>query len=812
MLRIRPRKAMTVSRLRSLFLIASFAFFCVSAQGAKTAAAATTPAATETTPDAQTTPAAQSAPAATIADTLTQAIASEDFQRMALARLERLEKWQELSRRLTALEDDFDKLAAGVLRNPESVNSIELDRYLRELHFEADAIVDDIAVIVRGLEQDGSLLETTERAWQERTAFLERQAVPAEVLERTRLIRTKLQQVSVRVRVYRDKALLALNHAVSLQTRIGDARALIAARQAHLDAVRMTLERAPIWRLGDVAEQAGQVVAELSSIWQLQRHYFVNHGARLAGIFFCIFAVSGWLFTRRAGVSEQSAQCGFGRPFTAALLVALVSLGWLAPNPPRLFFEALFLLAPVPAAMVALRATNAPIALTLYGIACSTILFSLRGLLEASPVANRLIILLQAIVVAVPIAIDLRHGHLQQALRWVRPGTVRAAASIVIAVSVLAGVQAIFGFLPQASFMRSGLGSVLDSGVVFVTTGVLLYGAARALLATPLGQWFNSARTEDPALLTALRLTIGALTVFSILVVSMGSLGLIFAANTAVDSLMQATVEVGSLSIAFKSVALAIAIVVVTFVLTGIVGFILSREIVPRLPLRSGSGYAIVTFTRWAMIILGAVFALSALGIDMAKITLLAGALSVGIGFGLQNVVNNFVSGLILIVERPINIGDVIEWGGMSGTVTRIGIRSSTVRTGQGAEILVPNGDLVSKEVVNWTRSDRRRRYDVDVGVGLDSNPEEVMALLMAAAAEVREIMQNPPPRVVFKGVSDTAMTFTLLAWVSTVDIGMQAQNAVRVAMIKKLEGAGIAPFSSRPVDIQPAEDQAPKV
>ena len=330
---------------------------------------------------------------------------------------------------------------------------------------------------------------------------------------------------------------------------------------------------------------------------------------------------------------------------------------------------------------------------------------------------------------------------------------------------------------------------------------MLLYGAALAFLATPMAQWLNSARTADPSLLRVLRLTIGALTIGSMLGVSMGSLGLVLTANTAIDSLMEATFEVGSISIAFKSVVTAIAIVVVTFMLTGVVGFILSREILPRLPLRAGSGYAIVTFTRWAMLIGGAVLSLAALGIDMAKITLLAGALSVGIGFGLQNVVNNFVSGLILIIERPISIGDVIEWGGMSGTITRIGIRSSTVRTGQGAEILVPNGDLVSKEVVNWTRSDRQRRYDIDVGVALDSRPEEVMALLMAAAAEVPEIMQTPPPRVVFKGVTDTAMNFTLLAWVSTVDLGTQAQNAMRVAMVRKLEGAGIAPFSTRPVD-----------
>ena len=200
-----------------------------------------------------------------------------------------------------------------------------------------------------------------------------------------------------------------------------------------------------------------------------------------------------------------------------------------------------------------------------------------------------------------------------------------------------------------------------------------------------------------------------------------------------------------------------------------------------------------VTFTRWSMLIVGAALTLAALGIDMAKVTLLAGALSVGIGFGLQNVVNNFVSGLILIVERPVGVGDVIERGALSGTVTRIGIRSSIVRTGQGAEVIVPNADLVSKEVVNWTRSDPQRRYDIDISVATGPEPEQVMRVLLEAAGDVPEIMTDPAPRAMFKGFSGKSLDFTLLAWVPTVDAGPQAQNALRVAVLRKLAQAGIA-------------------
>ena len=111
----------------------------------------------------------------------------------------------------------------------------------------------------------------------------------------------------------------------------------------------------------------------------------------------------------------------------------------------------------------------------------------------------------------------------------------------------------------------------------------------------------------------------------------------------------------------------------------------------------------------------------------------------------------------------------------------------------------MPNADLVSKEVVNWTRSDRQRRYDIDVGVATGSEPEQVMRLLVEAAGDVPEIMTNPAPRAMFKGFSDSSLDFTLLAWVPTVDAGLQAQNALRVAVLRKLDEAGIAVPAARP-------------
>ena len=295
------------------------------------------------------------------------------------------------------------------------------------------------------------------------------------------------------------------------------------------------------------------------------------------------------------------------------------------------------------------------------------------------------------------------------------------------------------------------------------------------------------------ALLRVVRVVLTAIAIVGVAAITLGTLDLLPMVRSALESLMGATLEVGTVSIAAKAVATSLAVAIATFVLTGLTGFILDREIVPRLRLRPGAGYAMVTFTRWTIVIVGTVLTLAALGIDMAKVTLLASAVGVGIGFGLQNVVNNFVSGLILIVERPVGVGDLIEVGPLTGEVKRIGIRSSVVRTFQGAEVIVPNAELVSKEVVNWTRSDRQRRYDIDVGVAYGSEPEQVMRLLVEAAGEVPEIMKSPAPLAMFKGFGDSSLDFKLLAWVQTVDVGLQAQNELRVAILRKLAKAGIS-------------------
>jgi small-conductance mechanosensitive channel len=763
-------------------------------------------------------PASAPAPAASallnVADTVAQIAASTELQRAALARIEQVQPWHELAQRTTALQADFDRLELDRADRAELVELLGLEHRAWALEGSASAIVDKLASILRSLERDRSALETEAGLWQERRSFLREYQVPEAVLDRARGVEAGLQAAGDRVRKVRDSALLDLVNALTLQARTVEAGARIGARLEQVRAHRMELETASLWRLDRSPAQFGLVAVELGKAARTLREYLAEHGGRLAAAFFGLLGLSWWLFTRRPGQDLGPAQHAYGRPVAAATLVALMLSVWWAPAAPMAFYMLLLLLTPLPAAMLARRSFAAAIPLSLYGLAFATVLLALRNAVEASPIADRALLLLQTLSLGVPVAIDLQRGRLQQALVRFSPGTVRLVALIVIAASAATVLQVFIGFSGPTRSLRAGAGSVMGYGLVFGATALALYGLTLALLARPPLCWLHSARAADPALLRALRLALGVAALGGVAIVTLGNLRLTAATLSAVDSLLDSTVVVGAVSLPATAIAAAAGIALGTLVLSAVTEFVLDREVFPRLRLRPGAGYAIATFTRWVILIAGTLLALAALGIDTTKLTLVAGALSVGIGFGLQHVVNNFVSGLILIIERPVSVGDLVEIGPLIGEIKRIGMRSSSVRTTHGAEVIVPNSDLASKEVINWTRSDRQRRYNIDVGVAYGSDPVRVMRLLEEAAREVPEVMSEPAPMAMFQGFGDSSLDFRLLAWVSTIDLGPQAQTALRIAVLRKLEAAGIEiPFPQRDVHLvaPPAPATPPK-
>jgi small-conductance mechanosensitive channel len=211
---------------------------------------------------------------------------------------------------------------------------------------------------------------------------------------------------------------------------------------------------------------------------------------------------------------------------------------------------------------------------------------------------------------------------------------------------------------------------------------------------------------------------------------------------------------------------------------------------------------------------LGAVAGLGLLGVEFNKVSVLAGAFGVGIGFGLQSIVNNFVSGLILLFERPIHVGDIVEVGNLQGTVRRIGIRASVIHTNAGADIIVPNSQLITDKVTNWTFSDRLRRVDLAVGVNYGADPKKVIELLEQVARRHPDVLSDPGPHALFTNYGDSAINFELRVWPRQFNLAVQVKSDLATAVFDAVKATTDIsfPFPQREVRILPDPSAATRM
>ena len=246
---------------------------------------------------------------------------------------------------------------------------------------------------------------------------------------------------------------------------------------------------------------------------------------------------------------------------------------------------------------------------------------------------------------------------------------------------------------------------------------------------------------------------------------------------------LSAPLEFGSLQFSFAHILTFCITVWAAFLVSKFLRFVLEEDVYQRLQLARGLPYAISTVLHYAILLAGFFLAAAALGLDMTKFTILAGAFTVGVGFGLQNIINNFVSGLILLFERPVKVGDVIQVGDAAGVVQRIGIRAIVLRAGDGSELIVPNGNLISNRVTNWTFSDSQRLIEVPVAVAQAADPDHVIELLKSVAAANPLVTPNPPPQALVVNLGPGALSFELRAWTDRAENWMQIRSELAVAI-----------------------------
>jgi len=224
--------------------------------------------------------------------------------------------------------------------------------------------------------------------------------------------------------------------------------------------------------------------------------------------------------------------------------------------------------------------------------------------------------------------------------------------------------------------------------------------------------------------------------------------------------------NIGSNQFSLKSIASIAFLFVITFILARLVSQIIKRSILATLRLDRGLQEAITSIINYLLLTLGVIIVLQTAGINLSSITVVAGVLGIGLGFGLQNLASNFISGLVILFEQKIRVGDYVEINGLLGTVEKISIRSTIIRTNDDVFVIVPNLRFIENNTINWSYGGHRCRIFVPVGVAYGTDPLLLTEALLAAARSESRVLSNPPPEVWFDSFGESSLKFKLLVWV----------------------------------------------
>ena len=502
------------------------------------------------------------------------------------------------------------------------------------------------------------------------------------------------------------------------------------------------------------------------------------------------------------GVSTEAPRL-LDRPFSVALLVALIGTGQFVSSAPTAIAFVFYLLCMVPVLRLLAPLTEPGLRIVLYVLTTFYALCIVYLLIQLPSLFRRelyALLILAALISFAWLGRPSRIGSLLSRNRktrilliGIRAGLVLLAVSLVanvvgfVSLAQVLGLSALLGTFVAAAFFCAARVLTIIFSVILHTN----WARAMLELRTDVVERWGARLLGLAASLLWLRAMLLMLSIYE-------------AIMNALSDLFQRPIGFDRVHFTFGGALSVVLILLLGYSLANAFTFLLKKVVLPKLPLSRGLPYAVSTIAYYVLLLLVALAALSAAGVEMNKFTVLTGALGVGLGFGLQNIVNNFVSGLILLLERPIHVSDTVEVGGLVGVVRRIGARSSTILTFQGAEVIVPNSNLISNQVINWTLSSQWRRVDVPVGVAYGTDPERVIKLLVGVAESHPGVLLIRPPMAFFLGFGESALKFELRFWSAQQDTWFQLQSDVTVAVAKALREAGIEiPFPQRDLHVR---------
>jgi small-conductance mechanosensitive channel len=270
------------------------------------------------------------------------------------------------------------------------------------------------------------------------------------------------------------------------------------------------------------------------------------------------------------------------------------------------------------------------------------------------------------------------------------------------------------------------------------------------------------------------------------------------------DFLRYTLFEINQTPVTPMSIMMFVLLLLLFTLLSRFLRKLLLNKVFNYLKLDTGTSYTFTRIVHYLVMIVGVVVAFQFIGINLGGLAIIFGFLSVGIGFGLQNITSNFVAGLILLFERPIRVGDRVTVGGTEGDVEEINIRSTTVRSVDNISIIVPNSDFISTNVINWSHGDTRVRLNINVGVSYNSDLDTVLRTLKEVALENSEVLKTPQPEVHLKNFGDSSWDMELRIWIENPKRYRYVRSEIHCAIVRKFRENNVEiPFPQRDLHVR---------
>jgi small-conductance mechanosensitive channel len=668
------------------------------------------------------------------------------------------------------------------------------------------ALARELAQRATSLDEQRARLDQMKKTWQATLQSAEQPDTPQPFLQSVQKVVDSIERTRQVAESSREQVLTLQGRLSEQEARVRTA--LSSVEQSQNRALKSLLLRdsPPIWS-GEISlgrEWEKQSGASFSSQLKASTAFAKQHpfAFLIHALLIVLIATALQLMRRRMRrVTEekpdlQRAVPILDLPVSMAFVLSLLIVAPIYPQAPRFIQAIMGTAALIPTVLILrklLQPNSYPI---LSALVVMYFVGQLRLLAAALPHSGRLLFLGQMLGGSLFLIWLLRSWHLPTAAAETHGRLwrgIRAIAIIGLIILPAAFLANIFGYV--------NLGNLL--GIIFlksVFVAAMLYTAIRifegliiiALQVRPLGS-LRVVSLHRPMLQRRTCRVLEFLAFLFWLSLMLNFFGLLTPLTATTKAALNANLGIGSLNISVHSILAFLIAIWASFLFSRFLRFLLEEDVYHHFHLAPGIPYATSTMLHYAILLLGFFIALGALGIDLTKITLLAGAFSVGIGFGLQNVINNFVSGLILLFERPIKIGDMIEVSGIAGEVRRIGIRASVIRTADGSEVIVPNGSLISSNVTNWTFSDVLRAIEVSVNVVGGADPQRVFELLKSTAAGHTGVAKEPSPQVYVVNFTAGAITFQLRVWTDQYHEWAQLRSDLSVAVNDALAREKIA-------------------